>query len=209
MRKSFIIFLWICTGFIAKSQTVADVFLTLPESAFLTLSENNRLDLIDLYKADQKAGVKNQLGDSCFLVKLTDNFLQMENGNITFELLLLPMVNDSKIVCLIQTLCAPVCDSQLAFYTTNWKPLDANIFISLADKYKFIKDEVDLEEQKVQNILISLDLPFMQLHYDLENQVLLQNYNTPQYLSEDDRKKVQPYLKESPIKYRWNRIKFE
>jgi hypothetical protein len=209
MQRSLIIILLICSSFTAKSQTVTDVFLTLPEPLFLTLSENNKLDLIDLYKANQKAEVKNLLEDTCTLVKLTDNFLQIENGNSTFELLLLPMVNDSKIVCLIQTLCAPVCDSQLAFYTTNWKKMDANIFFSLADKSRFIKDDTDVEEQTTKNTLISLDVPFMQLHYDVENQVLLQYYNTPQYLSEYDKKKVKSYLKDSPIKFRWNQVKFE
>jgi hypothetical protein len=209
MQKSFIIFLLLCIGFTAESQTAADVFITLPEPLFLTLSENNRLDLIDLYQANQKAGVKNRLEDSCFLVKLTDDFMQIENGNNTFELFLLPMVNDSKIVCLIQTVCAPVCDSRLAFYTTNWKKLDTGIFISLADKSKFIKDDVDSKEQGVKNVLISLDIPFMKLHYDSEQQAMLQYYNTPQYLSEDDKEKVKSFLKESPVQYRWNRIRFE
>jgi hypothetical protein len=41
-------------------------------------------------------------------------------------------INDSKIVGLIQTVCAPVCDSYLEFYTTAGKKLHTTAFNSRA-----------------------------------------------------------------------------
>jgi hypothetical protein len=119
------------------------------------------------------------------------------------------MVNDSKVVCLIRTVCAPACDSNLEFYTIGWKKLNAEVLITPADKKQFMKDGVDPNEQKVRNALIPLDISLMQFHYDSGSRRLLQYYNTPQYLSADDREKVMPYLKDAPVVFKWNQTRFE
>lgn len=190
-------------------QTASELFVKLPESTLLPLSVSDRLDLIDLYKAGRKAAVRNNFEDSCSIVLLTDDYLQLQTGNYTMELFLLPMVNDSKIVGIIQTVCVPVCDSNLEFYTTTWKKLTTSVFITLADKYDFLKEGTHLESEEVKNALIPLDISLMRLHYDPENQELQQYYTTPDYVSETDRAKILPYLKEMPKRYKWNLSRFE
>jgi hypothetical protein len=119
------------------------------------------------------------------------------------------MINDSKIAGLIQTVCAPVCDSYLEFYTTSWKKLAASAFITFADKYDFLKEGIHPEDETVKNALIPLDIFLMQLHYEPENQELQQYYTTPDYINEEDRDKVKPYLKEAPKRFKWNLTCFE
>lgn len=193
----------------AQGQTAISLFAGMPESEFLPLTVSDRLDLIDLYKAGQKAVVKNSFEDSCSVIRMTDDYVQLQTGNTTTELFLLPMVNDSKVVCLIQTVCAPVCDSYLEFYTTAWKNLPASIFITFANKDDFLKEGINLEDEKVKNILIPLDIFLSRLHYDPDKQELQQYYTTPDYLSKEDREKVTPYLKDSPKQFKWNKIRFE
>jgi hypothetical protein len=208
--KKFFLVLWVClAGIQANGQTAGELFMSLPESELPTLNETNRLDLIDLYKAGQEAAVVNQLGDSSVIRQLTDDYLEVKTGNYTLELLILRMVNDSKIVSLIKTVCAPVCDSYMEFYTTSWRKLDTNLFISPADKSWFVKAGVDVSEQKVRNALVSLDISLMQFRYNPERQELQQYYNTPEYLGVDERAAVAPYLKETPRIFKWNQIYFE
>ena len=209
--KSKIIFILFLSCVAVRSvhgQTINELFTKLPES-LLPLHVSDRASLINRYKADEKATVENYFGDSCSILRLTDDYIQIKTGKSTMELFLLPMINDSKIVGLIQTVCAPVCDSYLEFYTTAWKKLDTSVFIFLADKYDFLNDEVSLEEEKVTNALIPLDIPLMQLHYEPEKQELYQSYTTPDYLSEDDRDKVISYLQGLPKRFKWNLIRFE
>jgi hypothetical protein len=209
MKKIFI-FIYIClTAVSMKGQTADELFISMPESMLLTLSETNRLDLIDLYKAGQKAEVINLLEDSCVILNLSDNYLEIKAGNYKMELLVLTLVNDSKIVCLIQTVCAPVCDSSLAFYTTNWKKLNADLFFAPAGISGFLKENIQPDEQKVKNALTPLDISLMQFHFDREKQELLQYYNTPEYVSQDDRKKAEVFLKDSPLIFKWNQTRFE
>lgn len=211
MRKvNFIVLLVVATTAVSlKGQTASDLFVSAPESMLLTLDKTDRLDLIDFYKAGQEASVENQLGDTSAILRLTDDFVELKTGNETFELILLHMVNDSKIVCLIQTVCAPVCDSYLAFYTTNWKKIDPTVFIAPANKSWFVKEGFDPEDQQVKNTLIPLDISLMRFHYDTEKQVLCQYYTTPEYVSLDDKTKAEVFLKNEPRIFSWNGVRFE
>jgi len=205
----FTIFLLTIAVRLVQAQTAGELFVKLPESAFLTLTVSERVDLIDMYKAGKKAIVKNRLDDSCSILRLTDDYLQIQTGENTMELFLLPMINDSKIVGMIQTACAPACDSYLEFYTTEWKKLAASFFITFADTYDFLKEGIRPEEDHVKNALIPLDISLMKLHYEPDKQELQQYYTTPDYLSETDRAKVKPYLIETPKQFKWNLTRFE
>jgi hypothetical protein len=204
-----ILFLISCLPFSMQAQTVEKLFASMPESLSLTWTELNRLELIELYKGGLRAAVENQLGDSCFLTRMTDDYLQIQEGKSSLEMIILSMVNDSKVVCLIHTVCAPLCDSHLEFYTINWKKLNSDVFITPAGKMQFIKDGINPDEQKVRNVLIPLDISLMQFRYNPDRRELLQYYITPQYLSSDDRGKAAPYLKDEPVVFKWNETRFE
>jgi hypothetical protein len=198
-----------CSPFLMQAQTAEKVFAALPESLSLTWTETNRLELIELYKAGLTASVENQLGDSCFLTCMTNDYIRIQESKSALEIIVLPMINESKVICLVHTVCAPLCDSRLDFYTVNWKKLNGDVFITPAGKAQFIKDGVNLDEQKVRNALIPLDISLIQFHYNPDTCELLQYYNTPQYLSDDDREKAALYLKDTPVVFKWNQTRFE
>lgn len=199
--------IYICS-FTLQAQTAVEVFNQIPAEIPLTLTSENRLDLVDLYNAKREAIVKNPLGDSCTLVKLTNDYLQLQWDNNTLDFIMLPMINDSKLICLIHTTCAPICDSRIEFYSTNWKKLDSEALITLVDKSWFIKEGTDINDQRVHNALIPLDIDLMQFQYDPENLELSQHYNTPEYISVEEKKTVEVFLKTEPKKFKWNKTRF-
>jgi len=190
-------------------QTASELFIKSPEPALLTLSVSDRMDLIDLYKAGEAATVKNFFSDSCSILRLTDDYLKFQSGTIIIEIFILTLINDSKIIGMIKTVCAPVCDSYIEFYTTSWRQLPASFFIKFADKLDFVKKDINRDDEKVKNSLIPLDIFFMQLNYDPEKQELQQVYTTPSYLSRTERESVKPYLIETPKRFKWNLMRFE
>jgi hypothetical protein len=192
-----------------QGQTASELFIKLPESTIFPLAVSDRLNLINQYKDGEKATITNGFGDTCSALRLKDDYIQIRIGNNTMELFLLPLINDSKIIGLIQTVCAPACDSQLEFYTTSWKALTASTFITFAGKNAFIKEEIHPEEEKIKNALILLDLSLMQLKYDPDKKELQQYYTTPDYLNEEDKTRAKPYLKEMPKRFKWNLTRFE
>jgi len=205
----FTIFVWSVAVRWVQAQTASELFVGLPDPAFVSLTVSDRLDLIDMYKAGEKAVVKDQFNDSCSLLRMTDDYLQIQSGKMTMELFLLPMINDSKIVGVIQTVCAPACDSRLDFYTTSWRKLAASAFITLAKIPDFLKEGIHPEDEKVKNALIPLDISLTRLHYEPESRELQQYCTTLDYLSETDRANVLPYLKDTPKLFKWNLTRFE
>ena len=172
-----------------QAQTVREVFISLPEPILLDLSTNDRMDLIDLYDVGQKAVVLNSLGDSLTIEILTDNYLLLKKGNSSLQIAVLTMINESKLYFLIHTACAPVCDSQIGFYSVNWTKLDSEIFISP------ITNE-------------GLDISLMQFTFNPETQTLQQKNNTHKLLSLEDQEKIKASIKEEEKEYQWNGIRF-
>ncbi|MDR0733366.1 MAG: DUF3256 family protein [Dysgonamonadaceae bacterium] len=195
-----------CFPLPAPAQTTEELFASMPKSIALIWTNMNREELIDQYKAGSTAVVKNRLSASCFLTRMTDNYLQITEGKSSTEIIILPMANDSKVICLIYTFCAPVCDSRFEFYTVEWKKLNSDTFITPAGKVRFFKDGIDPDEQYA---LVPLDFSLMQFQYNPDNLELMQYYNTPQYLSEEDKEKAMPALKNTPVVFKWNRTRFE
>jgi hypothetical protein len=189
-----------CVLISADAQTIKDTFVSFPESMLAPLNTNNRLDLIDMHLAGQEAVVKNALGNDVFLRNFTEDYLYIQSGNLTVELFFLTLVNESKLIGVIQTVCAPVCDSRLEFYTLNWKKLDTESFISLVDKFWFLEENQDFT---------ALDISLMEFHYDAEKQLLSQTYNTPSYLNREDKEKTDLFIRKKNKEYEWNGIRFK
>lgn len=192
-----------------QAQDAASVFKKMPDKYLLLIDSTKKLDLVDLYEAKLVARVKNVFNDTCELKELVDNYLLLESGNTTLEIILLPMINDSKVICTINTVCVPVCDSKISFYTIDWKPLDANAFINSVNASWFVKDGTDKSSDDFINAYLALDINMMQFHFDKDKLILSQTYTTPQYLNKEDRDKVSPFLKEEPKIYRWTHTRFE
>ena len=209
LKIIFTLFLFYAAVHFVQGQTVGELFVKLPKPELLTLNQSSRLDLIDLYKSGEKATVKNFFDDSCSIHRLTDDYLQIQIGNNSMELFLLSMINDSKILGLIHTVCAPVCDSEIEFYTTTGRKIDASTFITLSGPYDFLGEGINKDDENIKNALIPLDISLMKLQYEPDKQELQQYYTTPDYLSEADRNKIIPYLKGSPKLFKWNLTRFE
>jgi hypothetical protein len=181
-----------------EAKTAKEAFASMPESMLWDLNVNSRLDLIDLFEAGRESVVLNSFEDSVSLEKLTPDYLLLKSGQSSIQIIVLTMLNESFLYCFIQTVCSPLCDSRIEFYTPSWKPLDSKTFISSATKEWFIPDN---------EISPTMNISFMQFVYNPENSFLLQLYNTPKNRSADD-----PIEHSFPVKekkYTWNGIRFE
>ena len=210
MKKISIFTIVICSFFsVAKAQDIASLFSSMPDKMLLPLDSTQRLDIVDLHLAGRTAEVVSHLGETNRLVSLQDNYLQLKFGNSTLEIALLTMINDSKVICVIKTVCVPVCDSQILFYTTEWRPLDSHIFINPVTKDWFFAENIDKNNEYFRSFESALDMEMMQFCFEENGLSLIQTYNTAQYLSPDIRKNADKYLKKESKRYIWNKVGFE
>ena len=181
----------------ARSQTIENIFLSMPPEILPTLNQPGRLNLIDLYKEGEKAENKDLLNNKCALTVLQDDYIRLESEKNSLELISLPMINDSRLLLVIQTVCAPTCDSRLNFYTIQWKELDTNSFLTPVDKNWFIREDV------------GLNFDFMKFSYSPEKKLLIQEYQTSEYLEAGQEEKEKSNLKEETKSYHWSGTRFE
>jgi hypothetical protein len=210
MKQLIIIILISLNSGIIHSQTVSDVFIKMPDKMIIQLEKAWRKDIINLYKSGKKASLKNTMQGWSELKKLTDNYMLLNTTErSTIELKLLPLVNDTYIICLISTVYAPVADSKVEFYTTEWKKLsEKELFIPITGAW-FWKEDADVAtvQYMESKSLIYFDLIKYSLNGD--DNTMIAEYTLPEFWDNGEREKLLLFLKDNKKIYEWKHSKFE
>lgn len=200
-----ILFLWIVSMSLclASAQDMKTVFVQMPDSIAPLLTKVNREDCVDFLASNMAAKVKNRFDKQAELKVLTDDYLQMQLTEVsTMEMKLLPLNDTVKIICMVHTYCASVCDSEVRFYTTDWKELKSTDYFQFPSNDSFIL--MGPQETTDDRLLRKkMDMGMYQLSLTPDEMALFVQYTTPQSLNEEDRLKLSPRLRKDPIKYVW------
>lgn len=198
--KKYWLLIFLSIPFLLNARNAKEAFLSMPLNMFTELSINNRMDLVDSYEAETDASVQNKLQEDVIIEKLTEDYLLLNSGNSTIQIIVLPMVNESQLYCLIHTVCGPICDSKIEFYSLSWKKLSTDTFISIAPQSWFIENMNEFPE---------LAISFLQFLFDPDKKILKQINNSPSYLGIQEQKKIKPYIKKESREYKWDGLRFQ
>lgn len=208
-RVLIIVWLAFCV-FQLKAQNMAEVFVSMPDEYVPQLEDAWRKDLVDLYNSGENAQLKNNMNGTSRLVKLTKDYLLLESTEqTTLELKLLPLVNNTFVICKIITVKAPVADSRIAFFSPDWKPLNASDLLEPVTAGWFIREDADKESMAFQESTSRLDMDLFEYKLSPDDYTLTQIYTTPQYTDKETQKKLKPFLKDSPKVYTWTKSYFK
>lgn len=210
MRRIVFGLLSVCLVLCADAQTMADIFIKMPDDFVVQLEEAWRKDLVELYKSGKVATLDNTMQGRSTLEKMTDNYLLLQSTeSSTVELKLLPLVNNTYIICMVETVYAPIADSRVSFYSTEWKRLKSgDVFEPVTDEW-FLKTDIDRSSQPFLDVKSRLDMCLVQYSLSAENTHLTAVYTTPGYLDDEFQKKATLYLKADPKVYKWKSGRFE
>ncbi len=210
MKRVYILFLVCC--FLLPSvqaQTMDSVFADMPDLYVPQLENAWRKDLIDLYKSGKEARLQNNMNGVSVLKQLTADYVLVQTTErSTLEMKLLPLVNDTHIICMVSTVSGPVADSFVDFFTTDWKPLPASDLFDPVTAEWFLKANADKSSDAYLDASSRLDMHLFHYQLSPEKTTLSATYTTPLYLNSDDRSKLTPFLKDSPKVYTWERSRF-
>lgn len=210
MKRVFLTIVFALVVFGVRAQDMASVFTAMPDQYIPQLENEWRKDLVDLYNAGKEAKLQNTMNGFSTLKKLTANYLLLQVTNqSTVEMKLLPLVNNTNVVCVVNTVDGPVPDSRIAFYTTDWKPLNpADLFTPVSSGW-FIKENTDKKSEAFRQVLPYLDMDLVKYTLDPDSLTLTAAYTTPLYLGKEERKMVAPFLKDTPKVYNWEKFHFK
>lgn len=209
MRRRLLIIVSIFCALSATAQNMKSVFVSMPDSIAPLLTQTNKEDCIDFLDSNMKAVVKNRFGNEAEMKALTENYVLMQTSPVgTLEMKLLPLNDSTNVVCMVKTVCASACDSEVHFYTSDWsKKLDAKNFLQTpeADAFFLPNDTLTDEDALIRK---KADMHLMKVSLSKDDASLTYIYSTPDYLNKEDREKLLPHLRKEPIVLRWQDGKF-
>lgn len=209
MQRILLIVLTFFGALSATAQNMKSVFVSMPDSIAPLLTQTNKEDCIDFLDSNMKAVVKNRFGNEAEMKALTENYALMQTSPVgTLEMKLLPVNDSTNVVCMVKTVCASACDSEVHFYTSDWsKKLDAKNFLQTpeADAFFLPNDTLTDEDALIRK---KADMHLMKVSLSKDDASLTYIYSTPDYLNKEDREKLLPHLRKEPIVLRWQDGKF-
>lgn len=209
MRRRLLIIVSIFCALSATAQNMKSVFVSMPDSIAPLLTQTNKEDCIDFLDSNMKAVVKNRFGNEAEMKALTENYALMQTSPVgTLEMKLLPLNDSTNVVCMVKTVCASACDSEVHFYTSDWsKKLDAKNFLQTPEADAFFLPNDTLTDEDIL-IRKKADMHLMKVSLSKDDASLTYIYSTPDYLNKEDREKLLPHLRKEPIVLRWQDGKF-
>lgn len=207
-RVTYILLLLLAVTLHAEARTPMRQWLVaMPDSVMPLLTKNNRMDFIDFYDAQMAAVVTNRMDGSSRMNRLTDDYVQIKYTESTdVEMKLLPINDSTDVLCLVTTVRAAVDDSRIAFFDAEWKPLSVASYL-LEPRIKDFCSTV--QGDSAARAWTKLDVFFRTYRLCAESTELKCVLTTMDYLSEEDREEVAPYVRKEPITYRWTGNGFE
>ena len=197
--------LLICSLFVFSqcsfSQTIEKWYVNMPNVLNPTLSRQNRLELLEYYKAGQGDSVTNRFEHKSFLLNLdtlNQRILVQNTPTSTFEMKMLTLGDSTKAVGIIRTVCAPVCQSTIELYDTAWNLIPEQFTLPKAIEWLDVPG-IPTDKLDVQWAKSLMEVGFITLRFSDKKQEIVAKNNTLDFLSEDDKKVIAPYVTNKPI----------
>lgn len=132
MKKIFLT-LALLVSLSAGAQSLREAWISMPDSLLPVLDRNLRTELVELTDMGVKSEVNSLLGENCSMDTLTADFLQVTTSSAsTLQLKLLPLSQGDSLVCMVKTFSAPEKESEIGFYSHDWKQLDSQEYLDSA-----------------------------------------------------------------------------
>lgn len=209
MRRVIVVFLVCLCVLGINAQDMSSVFTSMPDQHIPQLESAWRKDLVDLYKSGKEARLKNRMDGFSQLDSLTENYMMLRTTERScVEMKLLPLVNNTYVVCMVSTVYAPVPDSRIEFFTTSWEPLPATDLFESPSGDWYLKVDVDKESDGFKAAISTLDMDLVRYQLSPDSYTLTATYSTPLYLDEESRERLKPYLAEPKV-YTWEKYRFK
>lgn len=204
-RTFFVIVAMLLACQVTFAQQIRESFVNMPDSLSTLLTKVNREDFIDFLDSNMKAEVNNRLGGKSQMTKLSADFLEVRmSEQSTFQLKVLTKPDGTQLLCAVSTVCGPVCDSHVDFYTTDWQPLDANTLLpKLPVLDTFLKPLPEDASYTLRDAYRQADMLLMKAALSADDATLSFTLTTPEYMDAEAAKLLAPYVVPS-VTLRWN-----
>jgi hypothetical protein len=188
----------------AFSQTIDAYYINMPDALNPTLSKQNRLELIEYFKAGKGDSITNRFGNQARIIcrdTLQQRLVIQNTANSTFEMMVIKSSETSNLIGLIRTICGPVCNSAIGFYNTNWNAISLQFKTPKASEW-LNTDSLAVSSVDKKWVENTINDSFISLSFSSEKQEIEAQNNILDFLSDADRKVIAPLLINNRFSYR-------
>ncbi len=208
MKKIVLLCFLIACAISLNAQDAKSVFINIPDSLSPLLTKVNREDFADFLESNMKAQVKNKMDKMSEMKVLTKDYLFLQTtSQSSFQMKLLQLNDTTKIICVIYTVCGPVGDSRILFYTSDWKELSLKDYIDMPRMESFFLTPNPAKIEEYNNARIPLDFYLLKADLSKDNNDIAFTFTSPEYLDESSAKVLEPFLKKR-LTYVWKEGRF-
>lgn len=207
-------------SFMLSAQNIVNAFIQMPNEYYLSLPTNQRNELVNAFNDSVasnsdtiSAERKNRFRGNSSITEIDtiNQFIAVKNSiNGKVELKILPSQVTSGVsyFALIFTACAPICDSHIGFYDTNWHFI-RNISLPKAKIIDFLDtDKIKADNKTTTEMAKKFDIIFIEIHFANKGNDIEAILNSAQFLDQENYEKIKPYLKGDKILYKWEKDAF-
>lgn len=192
-----------------SAQDVTAIFANVPDDVVYNLSPEDKIVLTS-NPTDTAVQIENSLEGITKRLAISADYIALQTSEAgTVQIKLLPLINDSKIICVINTVCGKACDSQIRFYNTNWVALDKTALFAKKALSWFLKPDNDTTNENYKNALTIVNKLPVKLTLNATDLTVKAEYDAQNHLTKEDYDALKPYLTEQPKTFTWNRTAFQ
>lgn len=209
MKKIITLALTIYCSFSLSAQDITKVFLEIPSTILFELDAEQKDKLVSNIADTTTISVESPLG-TIERTAISEDFIALKTSEAgTLQIKLLPLVNDSKIICVVKTVCSKACDSQVQFYTTAWVPLPLTNLFPQKNISWFLKNDIDKSSDDFKNAVATVDMNPVQLTLSEKDFTITADYDIENYLTGDDFGSLEPFLSTESKVLNWDKVSYK
>lgn len=194
-------------GVSAQSQCIDSYFVGMPDGLNPTMTKKNRLELLEYHKVGQSDSILNRFGKMSYLQTFDtlNNLIVVKNTeSSSIEIKLLKVDGNSPILGIIQSVCAPICQSRVSFYDTAWSKLPIQFTMPNATRWINKTKMAEIANLDTTWIRSVLENSFISLHFDRQSNEIIAINTSLQFVSDVDKKVIQPILNPDSLRFQLN-----
>jgi hypothetical protein len=181
-----------------------DVFKTMPNDFLPAFSEADKTMLL----VDSSLSVIPYALGEIERLAYSDTFLSIKTSEVgTMQIKILPLINNTQIIVLIKTVCSGVCDSDIRFFTNEWKEIDKKSILPTITPQVFF-DQKELNTPEFKWTVSQIDMFPLEFQFKNGSNNLQVKFDIANHLSALDFAKIEPFLVKETIDLLWNKSMF-
>lgn len=184
------------------SQSMKEVWKNMPDSLFAYLNSSLREECVELSDKGLTAEVTNLLNEKTTIDTLSADYMNVSmSKSTTMQMRLMPRAEGDSIVCVVVSYKVPETDSNVSFYTKDWKKISDLSF----DIKNFVQRPDTMTVDRYKDIINLLDPYIMSARLSATDNSLLVSVSAA-IASKEDEEQLSSVLINR--RYEWNGSEF-